>query len=96
VIERVLLMHGPFDGSYLDLESTREYVTVEWVEGSEWREYAGRLIAVPQLGVAGYRRLDRHTFVHCRVQTKLGDRPADLAFPAQQLTLEDLRDDRDT
>ena len=87
MIERVLLFGGPFDGEYLDVDAHREYVTLVW------DRQPSPLYPPPatRTELCGYRRVDRHTFTHCRVQTKLDERAGDLAFPDQQ---EDRRDDR--
>lgn len=80
---KVRLLGGPLNGRDYIVEEGRDLVTFWHRVGisTKWP------FPLPLVQPVSYRRVDRHTFEHCRTPTALGDR--DLGLPERQLTIDE-------
>lgn len=72
-IRKVRLEGGPFDGQTLELDATRQLLTLDWEDESLERDWDGTVVYVTRTGLATYRRIEPDRFEYCPTPTALGD-----------------------
>jgi hypothetical protein len=72
---KVTLEGGPRHGDVIEVEWSRQMVTLDWEEESEWKEWDGTAVYVTRIGVATYRRVAADRFEHCVTPMAIGDAP---------------------